>query len=184
VLTTNQKGAIAETALLHEATKHGIVVYRPAVEGARADMIFECGDKLVRVQCKWARLLDQVVEVRARTCRRGPNGTYVRGTYSAEEVDAIGAYCMGNDTCYLLPFSVFGSQAALYLRLSEARNNQRRLVHWAEEYEFGAIAQLGERLSGTQEVVGSSPTSSTPRGNARHTSPVPTEDCSADSCPD
>jgi hypothetical protein len=167
VLTTNQKGAIAETAILHEATKHGIVVYRPAVEGARADMIFESGAQLIRVQCKWARLLDQVVEVRARTCRRGPNGTFVRGTYSAEEVDAIAAYCMGNDTCYLLPFSVFASQITVYPRLSETRNNQRRLVHWAQPYELGAIAQLGERRRGTAEAVGSSPTSSTPKPPSR-----------------
>ena len=159
MLSTNQKGAIAETAILAEATRHGIVVYRPAVEGARADMIFEVGPTLLRVQCKWSRLLDQVVEVRARTCRRGPNGTYVRGTYSADEVDVIAAYCMGNDTCYVLPMSLFGAQTMLYLRLAEARNNQRRLVHWAEDYRLGAIAQLGERLSGTQEVVGSSPTS-------------------------
>src|SRR4051795_7040983 len=149
------KGAIAETAILHEATKHALVVYRPAVEHARADMIFDTGDRLLRGQCKWARMLDQVVEVRARTCRRGPNGSYVRGTYSADEVDALGAYCMANDTCYLIPIASFGSGVALYLRLSAARNNQRRLVHWADEYRLGAIAQLGERDTGSVEVVGS-----------------------------
>jgi hypothetical protein len=163
VLSTNQKGAIAETAILHEATKCGIVVYRPAVEGARADMIFEIGPRLLRVQCKWARLLDQVVQVRAQTCRRGPGGTYVRGVYSADEVDAIAAYCMENETSYLIPFSMFARRSNLYLRLSPAKNNQRRLVHWADQYRLGAIAQLGERLGGTQEVVGSSPTSSTPK---------------------
>jgi hypothetical protein len=161
-MNPSQKGAIAETAILHDATKNGIVVYRPAVEGARADMIFEFGNRLMRVQCKWARLLGRVVEVRARTCRRGPNGTYIRGTYSADEVDAIAAYCMANDTCYLIPRALFGSQVVLYLRLSAARNNQRRLVHWADEYRLGAIAQLGERDTGSVEVVGSSPTSSTP----------------------
>jgi hypothetical protein len=160
-MNTSLKGAIAETAILHAATKLGIVVYRPAVEHARADMIFDTGDRLLRVQCKWARMLDQVVEIRARTCRRGPNGSYVRGTYSADEVDAIAGYCMGNDTCYLVPMSLFESRVALYLRLSAARNNQRRLVHWAAEYRLGAIAQLGERHTGSVEVVGSSPTSST-----------------------
>jgi hypothetical protein len=160
VLTSNQKGAIAETAILHDATKHGLIVYRPAVEGARADMIFEIGARLLRVQCKWARLVGQAVEVRARTCRRGPNGSYIRGTYSPDEVDAIAAYCMANETCYLIPLSLFASQTAIYLRISEARNNQQRLVHWADQYRLGAIAQLGERHTGSVEVVGSSPTSS------------------------
>jgi hypothetical protein len=167
VLTTNQKGAIAETAILHEATKHGVVVYRPAVEGARADMIFEIGPTLLRVQCKWARLLDQVVQVRAQTCRRGPGGSYIRGIYTADEVDAIAAYCMDNESCYLVPFSMFAHRSNIYLRLSPARNNQKRLVHWAERYRLGAIAQLGERRRGTPEAAGSSPASSTPKPPGR-----------------
>ena len=161
MLSTNQKGAIAETAILHEATKCGFVVYRPAVEGARVDMIFERGAVLLRVQCKWARLVGAAVEVRARTSRRGPAGTYVRGTYSPEEVDAIAAYCFDNDACYLVPFELFEGRANMHLRVAPAKNNQQRLVHWADDYRLGAIAQLGERLGGTQEVVGSSPTSST-----------------------
>ena len=160
-MDANQRGAIAETAILHEATKRGIVVYLPAVDGARADMIFKAGASLLRVQCKSARLLGEVVEVRARTCRRGPNGTYIRGRYAPDEVDAIAAYCMGNDTCYFLPLSLFASQVTLHLRLRAARNNQRRLVHWADDYRLGAIAQLGERRAGSAKVVGSSPTSST-----------------------
>ena len=85
----------------------------------------------------------------------------MRGTYSADEVDAIAAYCLENDSCYLMPLSLFETRGTVYLRLSPARNNQRRLVHWADQYRLGAIAQLGERLSGTQEVAGSSPASST-----------------------
>jgi hypothetical protein len=33
-LTTNQKGAIAETAIAHKAIKLGLDVYKPVVEGA------------------------------------------------------------------------------------------------------------------------------------------------------
>jgi hypothetical protein len=47
------------------------------------------------------------------------------------------------------------------------RNNQRRGVHWARDYEFaariqsfGAVAQLGERLAGSQKATGSSPVGS------------------------
>jgi hypothetical protein len=44
-----------------------------------------------------------------------------------------------------------------------ARNNQRACINLADEFAFdGAIAQLGERRHGMAEVVGSSPTSSTP----------------------
>jgi flavin-binding protein dodecin len=49
----------------------------------------------------------------------------------------------------------------VHLRLAKAKNNQVAALNWAADYEFrGAIAQLEERLTGSQEVVGSSPTSS------------------------
>jgi hypothetical protein len=53
-LTTNQKGAIAETAIAHAAVKLGIDVYRPVAEGGRFDLIFAFADgSLSRVRCKW-----------------------------------------------------------------------------------------------------------------------------------
>jgi hypothetical protein len=47
------------------------------------------------------------------------------------------------------------------LRLTPAANNQEAAINYAADYDFGAIAQLGERRHGMAEVVGSSPTSST-----------------------
>ena len=50
----------------------------------------------------------------------------------------------------------------LYLRLNLPRNHQRASINLARDYTFeGAIAQLGERLAGSQKGVGSSPTGST-----------------------
>src|SRR5918999_1829877 len=54
------------------------------------------------------------------------------------------------------------AEKAIHLRLAPCRNNQKQSIHWASQYELGAIAQLGERLHGMQEVAGSSPASSTP----------------------
>jgi hypothetical protein len=42
-VTTDQKGAIAETAVAHAAVKLGIDVYRPIAEGGRFDLIFNLG---------------------------------------------------------------------------------------------------------------------------------------------
>jgi hypothetical protein len=46
------------------------------------------------------------------------------------------------------------------LRLSPTENRQRLGIHLAEQYELGAIAQLGERRHGMAEAAGSSPASS------------------------
>jgi hypothetical protein len=167
MLSTNQKGAIAETAITLEALRHGIAVLRPVTEGCRYDLIFDVNRKLLRVQCKWATRMGETVVIRARTCRRGPQGRFLRGRYSAEEIDLVAGYCAELDRCYVVPFADLPPCGDIALRFSAAKNNQKLGLNWAPEYEFGAIAQLGERVTGSHEVVGSSPTSSTPKPPAR-----------------
>jgi hypothetical protein len=53
VLSSNQKGGIAETQIAAAATKLGVPVLRPVVEHGRYDLAFEIGGRLLRVQCKW-----------------------------------------------------------------------------------------------------------------------------------
>ena len=85
----------------------------------------------------------------------------MRRTYGPHEIDAFGAYSSELDRCYLVPIERVLGQKQMHLRLSPAKNCQRLGIHLAEQYELGAIAQLGERQSGTLEAAGSSPASST-----------------------
>ncbi len=161
MLSTNQKGAVAETAIAHAAVKLGIEVYRPVAEGGRFDLIFAFADaSLARVQCKWAPLVGGTVAIRAYSTRRAPEGFRYR-SYTAEEIDAIAAYSPDTDACYYVPVAKIVGHRVLHLRIRPARNNQVDRVNFASDYELGAIAQLGERPAGSREVVGSSPTSST-----------------------
>jgi hypothetical protein len=167
MLTTDQKGAIAETAIAHEATKLGIEVYRPVAEGGRFDMIFLLAEDLLRVQCKWAPRIGDAILVRCYSSRRTRQGTR-RRVYTASEIDALAAYCSDNQRCYFIPFDELSARTQILLRIETPQNNQRQGIHWAEDFEFaarlgryGAIAQLGERQRGTLEVAGSSPAGST-----------------------
>jgi hypothetical protein len=155
-----QKGAIAEAAVLAAAVKLHIPVLVPFNEGSRYDLVFDLEGRLTRVQCKWGTVHGDVVRARLSTSRLTPQG-YVRTTYARREIDAFAVYCADLDCCYWLPIEEFAGQSYVHLRLTPARNNQRQLVKWAAHYEFGAIAQLGERLAGSQKVAGSSPASST-----------------------
>jgi prevent-host-death family protein len=137
-------------------------VFKPLSEHARADLVFEIGERLFRVQCKWGRLsLDRrTVAVRVAGARCVPAG-YVRTTYSEGEVDLFAIYSGELDRCFLLPASLLAGRHTVQLRLAPARNGQRACTNLAEAFSFeGAIAQLGERCHGMAEVVGSSPTSS------------------------
>ena len=162
MLCSNQKGNIAEAEITAAAVRLGVAVLRPMVEHGRYDLVFEIEDRLLRVQCKWARLDGDVVSVQLAGFRYTSTG-HVRSKYSAAEIDAVAAYCQELDRCYLLPIEKVAGMTAVQLRVRRARNSQRACLNWAAEYELsGAIAQLGERLRGTQEVAGSSPASSTP----------------------
>ena len=166
-LTTNRKGAIAEAAITKAAVAVGIDVYRPALEGGRFDLIFDMGDRLLRVQCKSSPLHGDTVVVRCYSARRARSGL-VRRKYTADEVDAFAVYCPELDRCYFIPFEVIGPNSEIRLRVSPARNNQRLRIRRAEDFDFearlsalGPIAQLGERVAGSDEVGGSSPPGST-----------------------
>jgi hypothetical protein len=165
-LTTNQKGAIAEAAIVYEAAKLGIIVSRP-LDDARYDLIFDVPQGLMRVQCKWAPRVGDVVVIRGYSSRRAREG-FRRLVYTSDEVDAIAAHCPDTGRSYLLPAAEFSGCRQICLRLRPTRNNQHALVHWADMFEFsarlrapGPIAQLGERLHGMQEAAGSSPAGST-----------------------
>jgi hypothetical protein len=159
---TTLKGAIAEAAIALEATKLGFVVLRPQTEGRRYDLVIDTGPRLLRVQCKWARRKQGVVVIDTSTRRLTPHG-YVHTTYAHDEIEGVAAYCQELERCFFLPISVVAGRRGFHLRLVPAVNNQEIAINWAAEYEFGAIAQLGERDTGSVEVVGSSPTSSTSR---------------------
>jgi hypothetical protein len=167
MLTTDQKGNIAETAIVAAAVKLGVDVYRPVGEGGRYDMIFEVGSRLWRIQCKWTPRHGDVVVLRCYSSRRNRDGV-LRRKYVEGEIDAFAGYCPDTDRCYFLPFDLFTGRSQVHLRLGPCRNNQSLRIHWAKDYEFaatlgarGAIAQLGERRRGTPKVAGSSPAGST-----------------------
>lgn len=168
MLTSNDKGNIAEAAIALEAIKLGIDVLKPVAEHGRYDLVLELDRRLVRVQCKWGSLDPDggVVCVRVGGSRHTPRG-YVTSTYSAEEVDAIGVYCGELAESFLVPIDVAAGKRQLHLRLNPPRNGQRACINLASEYRLGAIAQLGERSAGSRKVVGSSPTSSTPSADSR-----------------
>jgi prevent-host-death family protein len=139
----NQKGNVAELAIAAAATKLGIDVSKPLAEHTRYDLIFDLGPRLVRVQCKWAPLKDDVIQVKLRSSRYASGGRQIRTAYRSEEIDAIAVYCEHLDRCYLLPIELVAGMATLHLRVAEPRNGQRASLNWAADYELpGAVAQL------------------------------------------
>ena len=112
------------------------------------------------MQCRWATRKGDVVAIRLRTPRHSASRGYIRTTYCAGEIDGIAAYCRDLDRCFFLPIDEFERRTYAHLRLARARNGQLVGVKMADDYPLGAVAQLGERVTGSHEVRGSSPLSS------------------------
>lgn len=141
-LTTDQKGAIAESAIVHAATKRGIGVLKPLSDGHRYDLVFDFGDRLARIQCKWAPLHGDVVVVRSYSARRTAAGLR-RRPYTAQEIDALAVYCHELSRCFYLPADMVGGRHQLGLRVGPSRNNQRRGVNWADDYALESLQLRG-----------------------------------------
>jgi PD-(D/E)XK nuclease superfamily protein len=164
VWDTNRKGAIAESEIEAAAVRLGIPVLKPIAEHGRYDLGFEIGPRLLRVQCKWGGFDREagVIKVQLQSSSCTPWG-YVRSSYREEEIDLLAIYCNDLDRCYLLPSRLVADRRGIWLRLKPPKNGQRACINLASDFEFaGAVAQLGERQSGTLEATGSSPVSSTP----------------------
>jgi hypothetical protein len=134
-LTSSQKGAAAESELAAAAIRLGVVVLRPLCEGARYDLVLDTSESLIRVQCKWARRTGGGLTVRTSTCRHTPRG-YVRSTYYAFEVDAIGVFSPDTERCYLVPIADVAGRHGVCLRLEPAGNSQEANIRWARDYEL------------------------------------------------
>ena len=95
MLTSDQKGNIAEAAVVSAAVKLGIDVYKPVGEGGRYDMIFEIDGRLLRIQCKWARRHGDVIRCALLFALGMPLDHYSRievgqGSISTIHIDGAG----------------------------------------------------------------------------------------------
>ncbi|MGO9249612.1 MAG: group I intron-associated PD-(D/E)XK endonuclease [Solirubrobacteraceae bacterium] len=139
-LTTSQKGAAAEAEIAAAAIRLRLQVLRPLGEGWRYDLAIDIGEKLLRIQCKWASRQGDVLNARCVTNRHAPHG-YRSTTYTATEIDAIAAYAPDTDRCYLIPVSEVEGRTVLSLRIGPTRNNQAQLVRWAKDYELRDVIE-------------------------------------------
>ena len=137
MLTTNDKGAIAETAVIHAAVKAGILVLLPCTD-ERYDVVFDLGARFVRVQCKWAVRRGDVIVIPCFSRRRAATGMITR-FYTRDEVDAVAAYCDAVDRCFFVPIERLDNRRAISLRLAPTRNNQAMGVNWADDYDFERV---------------------------------------------
>jgi hypothetical protein len=131
------RSTLAVMLALHEI---GLPFLVPFGENARYDLVLELGTKLARVQCKTGRLRNGAVLFAACSCyghHRNPKTA--RRDY-AGQIEFFAVYCPQTSGVYLIPIGDLPNRVSAALRVTPPRNNQRRLIRFANDYEIAKVS--------------------------------------------
>jgi hypothetical protein len=130
------KGDLAEVMVAADLVRRGFKIAWPHGEDWDYDLILcRPTGELERVQVKYAESRDGVLPVRCRS-QSLTNGR-VRATkrYTTSTIDWLAVHDATSGRCFYVPASELGDgRAVLHLRLTPARNGQRRGTRPAEDY--------------------------------------------------
>jgi hypothetical protein len=114
-------------------------IFVPFGENTRYDLVIDNGSCLRRVQCKTGRLKDGGIHFpTCSTYAHHPNPRVRRRDY-AGEIDDFAVYCPDLGSVYLIPIEDVPTRALGVLRVTPARNGQRKGVRLAAAYEVAKI---------------------------------------------
>jgi PD-(D/E)XK endonuclease len=131
-------GQRSEAIIQAELVKRGYRVLIPFGINHRYDLVLDCGERFVRVQCKTGRLRkDGAIRFHAQSVRVNTRKTFVR-PYLPDEVDLFLIYCPDTEKVYAVPIEEATTGGETALRVRPPKNNQRRRVRWAADYELPA----------------------------------------------
>ena len=135
---TTRKGEVTETAILARLVQLGYRCLIAWGHDNRYDIAIDDDGKLVRVQCKTARYIEDggCFEFNtAITYARVGGKPHVRKGYRGE-ADYFGVYSPDTSKVYLIPVDEVPLCSKAKLRLNVAKNNQQKGVKWAQDFEI------------------------------------------------
>jgi len=130
--STHQKGAIAQLKVLLRAIEKGVVLSKPMVE-SRYDFILDGGQKLERVQVKYASGKAHS-QGSVRIDLKSWEGRKMRRRYLANEVDALLVYIPQIDKVLRFEANIFCERAAFTVRIEPAKNGQTKGILNAKDF--------------------------------------------------
>jgi hypothetical protein len=138
---TATRGNAAEARLLAELVARGYDVLVPFGGGQPYDLALDLGDLVLKIQCKTA-WLTAGGSCLMFNCRSTDHG---RGPQSYDGLADVFGVFLPPDSVYLVPLDSVGGFVGR-LRLEPTRNNQKRGVRFAAEFEIDRWTE--EKLRG------------------------------------
>jgi hypothetical protein len=134
-LSRKAKGDLAEMMVASDLLQRGHRVAIPYGEDCDFDLVLVRGNRLERVQVKYAQSDGAVINVKCFS-HSLTNGK-IRKTkhYTATTIDLLAVYDATSSRCYYIPARELGAgRSHICLRLKPARNGQRAGTRPAKEY--------------------------------------------------
>jgi hypothetical protein len=134
------KGDRSTLAIMAALCEAGYAVLLPFGENTRYDLVIDDGVALGRVQCKTGRLREGGVRFAAcSSYAHHPNPKMVTRDYLGD-IDYFAVYCPDTGGVYLVPVEHAPVRSRGTLRLTPARNGQKRRIRTAANYEIGEVS--------------------------------------------
>ena len=130
---THQKGEIAQLKVQLRAAEKGVVLSKPLVE-SRYDFILDDGNRLERVQVKYASGKPPHSTGSVKINLKSWEGRLLRRRYCAGEVDALLVYIPQIDGVLRFEAEVFCERASFTVRLEPAKNGQTKSIINARDF--------------------------------------------------
>jgi hypothetical protein len=131
--STHQKGEIAQLKVQLKAAEKGIVLSKPVVD-SRYDFILDDGQKLERVQVKYASGKAPHSQGSVKINLKSWEGRKLRRRYCANEVDTLLVYIPQMDEVLRFEANIFCERASFTVRLEPAKNGQTKSILNAKDF--------------------------------------------------
>ena len=139
MLDTKSKGNLTELQCIIAFYQLGYKVSIPYGDNSRYDFIADIDGKLLKIQCKTSRLIDNdnssgSIEFSTTSTRSNTTGNY-RHNYKSQ-IDYFSTFWDGK--CYLIPVEECGT-ASKKIRFDNPKNNQTKGITFAKDYELSVV---------------------------------------------
>ena len=127
-----QLGNLTELQCITAFYEYGCQVSIPYGENSRYDFIADIGNRLIRVQVKSSRRIDENSFIFSCISTKSKKSGIVRRRYTKDEIDYFSTFYEGK--CYLVPVNECSNQKTL--RNGISKNNQNQKICFASQYEL------------------------------------------------
>ena len=141
-MDSKQIGNITELEVLTYITKMGYQVSIPFGDRERYDQIWDVNGKLLKIQVKTSRPIDNEENGIIFSCRSNTRvqGKIKHSRYTANEIDYFATFWKGQ--CYIVPISETSTDKTL--RFNPPKNGQRKGISFAKDYTVEEVLKSFE----------------------------------------